>query len=394
MRRSLNGWSALLAAATGFVMLILGGCEPPPVEQTQPPTEVSVITVQPQDIPVKEMFVAQVQSSHHVDIFPRVSGFLEQISYREGGLVKKGDVMFQLDPRPFLTQVESVRAEIEIRKAQLETAQANLDRIRPLADLDAASKSDLDNAVGSVKAAQAALAEVQARFTKAELDLSYATIKAPTTGVAGQSSQREGAYVSASGALDRLTYVAALDPVWVEFSVSQNAMDKTRQELDQGILKLPNRNNYLVELEFSDGTRYPHTGKLSFAEPSFSQQTGTFLVRAELPNPEGQLRPGMFVKARLSGAVRPNSMVVPQKAVLQSPNGQIVFVLGDQNRAEVRPVVVGDWLDEGWVVYRGLHAGDQVIVDGLMRLVPGTPVRITTSTATPDTSSPSSPAAD
>lgn len=394
MSRSLNGWMVGLAATVGFSLLILGGCEPPPAEQKPPVTEVSIVTVQPQESSVQEVFVAQVQSSHHVDIFPRVSGFLERIAYREGGLVKEGEVMFKLDPKPFLAQVESVRAEINIRKAQLETAQANLDRVKPLVDLDAASKSDLDNAVGSVKAAQAALAEVEARLKKAELDLGYATIKSPTTGVAGQSSQRQGAYLSASGAGDRLTYVAVLDPVWVEFSVSQNAMDKTRREVDQGILILPSEQDYLVELELSDGTRYPHTGKLSFAEPSFSQQTGTFLVRAELPNPQGQLRPGMFVKAILSGAVRPNAMVVPQKAVLQSPKGQIVFVVGGQNLVEVRPVVVGEWLDGGWVVYRGLHAGDRVIVDGLMRLVPGAPVKIAAAAGTPDTPAPSLPAAD
>jgi len=194
---------------------------------------------------------------------------------------------------------------------------------------------------------------------------------------------REGAYITTTGPSSSLTYVAQLDPIWIEFSVSQNAMAKTKQEAKQGLVKLPDNNSYQVEVELSDKARYPHKGKLSFADPSFNQNTGTFLVRAEIPNPDGTLRPGMFVKANIQGAVRPNALLVPQKAVLQSPNGQIVFVVGKEGKAEVRPFMVGEWVGEDWVINKGLQSGDQVIVDGYMRLAPGMPVKIVMSAQSP-----------
>ncbi len=371
-----------------LVSFPLGGCKEQSTSKTQPIAEVSVVSLQTVDIPVDASFVAQVRSSRQVDIMARVSGFLEQITYQEGRLVEKGQLMFKFDRKPFQAQVEAVRGEVDIRKAQLDTAQANFKRIKPLADLNALSKRDLDNAIGSVKTAQAALVEAQARLKKAELDLSYTTIEAPFTGVAGQALVREGAYVAASGPAASLTYIASLDPIWVEFSVSQNEMAKTRQEVAKGNLRLPQNHGFQITLELSDGTSYPHKGTLSFADPSFSQQTGTFLVRAELPNPDGLLRPGMFVKAIITGAVQPNALIVPQKAVLQSPNGQIVFVVGEKKLAEVRPVIVGQWHDQNWVIQKGLHPGDKVIVDGFMRLAPGVPVKIVEQTDQPHPAQP------
>ncbi|MDX9895797.1 MAG: efflux RND transporter periplasmic adaptor subunit [Desulfofustis sp.] len=351
-----------------------------------PPAEVSVVEIRHRVVPVSASHVARVISSHQVEIMARVNGFLEAITYPEGKTVEEGQVMFRIDQKPFQTQVEAGRSEVDIRHAQLWVAQANLNRIKPLAEQDAASLSDLDNAIGSLKTAQAALAEAQARLQRAELDLSYTTIRSPISGIAGQAELREGAYITATGPAAKLTYVARLDPIWVEFSVSQNEMARTRREVEQGAIRLPENQDYLVEVEFGDGTRYPHAGKLNFADPSFNQQTGTFLVRAELPNPEGLLRPGMYLTVWLRGAERPQAVVVPQRAVLQTANGNLVFVVSQTNTAEPRPVLVGDWLDDQWIVTKGLHSGDRVIVDGLMRLSPGRPVKIVPAT---DRTSPS-----
>lgn len=357
-------------------VLFLIGCNQEPPMTPAPPAEVSIIEVRHRVVPVSASHVAQVTSSHQVEIMARVNGFLEAITYTEGKTVKEGQVMFRIDQKPFQAQVEAGRSEVDIRQAQLWVAQANFNRIKPLAEQDAASLSDLDNAIGSLKTAQAALAEAQARLQKAELDLSYTTIRSPITGIAGQAELREGAYIAATGPAAKLTYVARLDPIWVEFSVSQNEMARTRREVEQGAIRLPENQDYLVEVEFADGTRYPHTGKLNFADPSFNQQTGTFLVRAELPNPEGLLRPGMYLTVWLRGAERPQAVVVPQKAVLQTANGHLVFVVGPADTADPRPVLVGDWLDDQWIVTTGLHPGDRVVVDGLMRLAPGMPVKI------------------
>lgn len=360
------------------------GCHEQEPSPRPSPAEVDVVTVRPETVPVTAAFVAQVKSSHQVEVMARVNGFLEKILYREGAMVKEGQVMFQMDRKPFLAQVDAARAEVEVRKAQLWTARASLDRITPLAAQDAASKSDLDNATGNAQAAEAALHEASARLRKAELDLGYATIKAPVTGMSGQSLMREGAYLSSAGSSGSLTYVAKLDPVWIEFSVSQNEMATTQRETAQGTLRLPESSGYAIEVELSDGSRHPHKGRLNFADPSFNQQTGTFLVRAELPNPRGALRPGMFVKAHISGALRPEAIVVPQKAVQQTPNGAMVYVVetvDGRETAAARPVTVGEWIGAGWVVNQGLQAGERVIVDGFQRLAPGMPVKVAPPTA-------------
>jgi membrane fusion protein (multidrug efflux system) len=174
-----------------------------------------------------------------------------------------------------------------------------------------------------------------------------------------------------------LTYVAAVDPIWVTFSVSQNLVAKWRDEIAKKQVIEPQLRDYEVEIVLSDGTRYPYKGKINFADPSFSQDTGSFMVRAVLPNPKRILRPGMFVTAYAHGAVRPNAIVVPQLAVQQGSNGHIVYVVKQDGTVEVRPVVVGDYFGEKEiVVLSGLHAGDRVVVEGVLRVVPGQPVKI------------------
>jgi membrane fusion protein (multidrug efflux system) len=356
--------------------LLLTGCSKEEVKAPPAPVEVPVIKVEPQTVPVATSFVAQVESSHQVEIMARVNGFLDKINYREGDVVKKGQTLFLMDQKPFLAQVEAARGALANTKAQLWTAQANLNRIQPLVALDAASKSDLDNAIGAVKSAEAAVHSAQARVDNAELNLGYTVIKAPVTGVSGQALVREGTYLTA-GPGGHLSYVAQLDPIWVNFSVSQNQMAAARQKEAAGLLVQPPNKEYRVDLELSEGDIYPHSGKLSFVDPSFNTETGTFLVRAELPNPEARLQPGMFVKATATGATRLNALVVPQRAVQQTANGHVVFVVSSQGTAEIRPVVVGDWVGQDWVIESGLNPGEQVITDGFQRIAPGMPVKVT-----------------
>ena len=375
---------SLLIGIGMFILLVTVACgkkEPP--KAAPAPQEVTVLTVVPKTVPATMEFVAQAASSHQVEIVARVSGFLEKILYREGEVVKEGQVMFLMDQKPFQAQVNASKGEVENRKAQLWTAKANLDRIKPLAEQDAASKSDLDNAIGSVQSAEASVYEAQARLDKAQLDLSYTTIKSPVTGVSSKALLREGAYLTPSGSTSQLTYVAQLNPIWVDFTVSQNQRAFFGEEVQQGRLSLPKDQAYEVELELSDGKRYPHQGKVNFADPSFSKETGTFLVRAEVPNPKEELRPGMFVKAFLKGAVRPNAIVIPQKAVQQTSNGHMVYVASAKDQAEIRPVVVGDWIGEDWIINKGLKAGDRVIVEGFQRLAPGAPVKVVAADSPP-----------
>jgi membrane fusion protein (multidrug efflux system) len=368
---------AFFLCMASLVAAAVAGCgnqekpkEPPPA------AEVVAITVQPRTMPAVFPFVAQIQSSHQVDVTARVSGFLEKISYYEGREVSEGQILFQIDKKPFLAAADAVKAEVEIRESQLWTARASFNRIKPLADQNAASKSDLDNATGQVKSAEAALQQAKANLEKANLDLGYTTITSPVSGVAGQSKIREGGYIAAGSQSATLTYVAKLDPAWVDFSISQNDQADKLQEVESGRLVPPKGNRYTVELELSDGRRYPQIGVVNFSDPSFSRETGTFLVRAEIPNPKGDLRPGMFVKAYLTGATRPNALAVPQKSVQQTANGHVIAIANAKDQAEVRSVTVGDWVGQDWIINQGLKAGERVIVDGFMKLAPGMPVKL------------------
>jgi membrane fusion protein (multidrug efflux system) len=367
----------LILGCMALTTLTLTACEKKQEPPPPPPTEVNVITVKPQTIPLEITFVAQVESAHQVNIVARVNGFLEKILYKEGDVVKKGQKMFLMDQKPFIAQVEAMQGALANTKARLWTSQANLKRVKPLAKLDAASKSDLDNAIGSVQAAKAAVHEAKARLAEAELNLGYTEIKSPVTGVSGDSKVREGAYLSVGPGGD-LTYVSQLDPIWIEFSVSQNQLTKSKQQVKAGRLITPPNDEYTVEVFLSD-ERYPHIGKVSFIDPTFNSETGTFLIKADIANPDTLLRPGMFVKAVLQGAERPNALTVPQRAVQQTPNGHEVWLVNSEGKAEKRPVIAGVWAGEDWVIEKGLKPEEKVVTDGFMRLTPGMPVKIVTT---------------
>lgn len=367
---------ATLAVLPAFALL-LTGCGKDTSTAQRPPPEVSVITVTPTTIPYSPTFVAQTESSRQVDIVARVSGFLDDIAYLEGDLVEENQILFQMDPKPFQAQLDAAKGALAQQAARLQTARQNLARVKPLAAENAVSKKDLDDAVGQAQAAAAAVESARAQVSEAELNLGYTTIRSPLTGVASQSIQREGAYLGAQSQSAYLTYVAALDPIWINFSVSQNQMANIQGMTEKGLLIQPENRNYDVELMLPNGNVYAHTGKINFADPSFSQDTGSFLVRASFPNPKAELRPGMFVTAIVKGIVRPNAIVIPQLAVQQGSNGHLVYVVREDGTAEVRPVVVGDYEgDKDIVIVSGLQAGDRVVVEGVLKVVAGQPVKI------------------
>ena len=360
-----------------LAVILAAACSPEKPPAQKPAPQVTVVTVAPQTIPYVMSFVAQTESSRQVDIVARVSGYLDKIAYREGELVQEGQLLFELDPKPFRAQLDAARGELRAQQARLATARANLGRIGPLAKMDAMSRADLDKAQGEFDSANAAVFAAQAKVREQELNLGYTTIKSPVTGLASRSAQRQGAYINAQSDAAKLTYVAALDPVWVNFSVSQNQTTKLKDMVAKKQVLAPPNQDFEVEITLSDGAAYPHKGRINFADPSFSQETGSFLVRAELPNPDKALRPGMFVTARVSGATRPNAIVVPQLAVQQGSKGHLVYVIKPDNVAELRPVVVGDYQgDKDIVIVEGLKPGERVAVDGVLQVVPGMPVKI------------------
>lgn len=373
------------------VLLALVGCsKEAAAPEARPAPQVTVLTVQGQDIPFTPSFVAQTESSRQVNIVARVSGFLDRIAYQEGELVKEGQLMFQLDPKPFQAQLEAARGALQSQQARYATALANLGRVKPLAEQNALSQSDLDRAQGEHDSAKAAVYSAQASLTQAELNLGYTTIRSPVTGLAGRALQRQGAFVNSMAESANLTYVAAIHPIWVSFSISQNQAARWAEEARLGQVRQPKGLDYEIDLVMPDGTPFPQKGRINFADPSFSPDTGSFTVRAVLPNPKMEMRPGMFVTALMKGAVRPNAIVVPQLAVQQGSNGHLVYVVNAQGVAELRPVVVGDYVGEkNMVVTSGLKPGDRVIVDGVLKVAPGQPVKIV-EPAAPAASAPAS----
>ena len=360
-----------------FAAVILAACSKEAPRPERPPPQVSVMTVQPRTIADVPSFVAQTESSQQVDIVARVSGYLDKIAYQEGEIVKEGQVLFQIDQKPFLAQLEQAKGELMAQQARHTTASANLQRVKPLTEQNALSRADLDRAQGEFDASKAAVHSAQAKVQEAELNLGYTTIRAPVTGFASRSLSRQGAYINALGADAKLTYVAKVEPMWVNFSVSQNQMAQREVLVQKGQLVLPKNRDYDVEIVMPDGRVYDYRGKLNFADPSFSQDTGSFLVRGVLPNPKRELRPGMFVTVKVHGGSRPDAIVIPQLAVQQGSNGHLVYVVKQDGTAEVRPIMAGDYLGEKEIIITsGLHAGDRVVVDGALKVVPGQPVKI------------------
>ncbi|MCX9156810.1 efflux RND transporter periplasmic adaptor subunit [Niveibacterium sp. 24ML] len=380
--------SAMRHIAPLLLGLLLAACSR--TDSTAPAGMLPEVTVQPivvQDVPVVPEFVGQTESSRQVEIRARVSGFLEKREYREGAMVKAGQPLFQLDRKPFEAQVQVAKAQLAQEEARLVTAEANRKRIEPLAEKNAVSQKDKDDAIGQYRAAAAGVEAAKASVITAELNLSYTSIHSPVTGLASFSKAAEGTYLDTQNSL--LTYVAALSPMRVNFSISENQALQFGEMVKKGVVRAPKEGDFRVEVILADGSVFEETGRLTFTDASFSQETGTFLSRAELPNAKGALRPGQFVRVRLHGAYRLNGIVVPQRAVLQTAQGNIAFVVDAAGKAQARPLQLASMQGDNWVVSHGLKGGDQLVVDGGMKLRPDVPVKIVKKlpphTVAPDT---------
>jgi membrane fusion protein (multidrug efflux system) len=218
------------------------------------------------------------------------------------------------------------------------------------------------------------VAAARARLSEARLNLGYTKVEAPVSGVASRSLQSEGSLVSGPNVL--LTSVVQVDPMWVNFGIPDGEATQLRKEIEAGRLAMPKDGRFEVGLRLADGSQYDQIGLLNFSDVRISATTGTRESRAEVPNSKGVLQPGQFVRVLLRGAVHPNAVTVPQRAVLEGPQGKFVYVVNEKSAAEPRPVVAGEWSGGEWIITSGLKEGDRVIVDGVMKLGPGAPVRV------------------
>ncbi len=355
-----------------FILLFLCGCAEKEAPKSMPPL-VTTMVVEAKDTPISFHYVAQTQSSQLVNIQARVNGFLDKRVYTEGEMVKEGQVLFLLDMKPYQVQVDAAEAGLKRQIASMENARLNLERAKPLAAQNALSQKDLDDATGTYEAAAATVEQFRAQLETAKLNLSYCTITSPLDGVASAALQQEGSYISLNNSM--LTTVAALDPIWVNFSVSENDMLTFRSEEKKGILVLPKDQQYQVKVVFGDGSVFPHVGHITFTEPYFNQNTGTFLIRASVDNPDKILRPNQFVRVDVDGASRPHAILIPQKAIQQSAKGPFVWVINKEGKADFRPVTLGDWNETNWFINEGLFPGEEVVVEGGLQVRPGELVR-------------------
>jgi membrane fusion protein (multidrug efflux system) len=339
-----------------------------------PPSPVAVQEVRPRTIPVEFEYPAQTAGSREVEVRARVPGILLKRNYAEGAIVHGGQSLFTLDSAQYEAVASRAEADVAAAEARLANASRHTKRLKPLYEAKAVSQKDYDDAVSGEEVAVADLKSARARLAEARLNISYTKVESPLTGISSRALKSEGTLVN--GPQDLLTTVNQVDPIYVNFGLSEAEQGKLHREAAQGKLLLPKDNRFEVTIKFEDGTVYGRPGRLVFTDVRVNNQTGTSDARAEVPNPAGEVRPGQFVRAILKGAQRPNALTVPQRAVMEGPQGKIVYVVGKDNKAEPRPVVVGEWSGTDWVILSGLNAGDKVIVDGLMKVFPGAPVQV------------------
>ncbi len=342
--------------------------------------EVTVMPVVQKDTPVDFEFTAQTQSSREVEIRARVDGFLDKRLYTEGQMVHAGQTLFQMDAKPFEAALQTAKGQLAQQQARLTVTKANLARVIPLAKQNALSQKDLDDATGNEKQAEAAVFAALGQVQTAQLNLSYTTIKSPLTGLSSFARQQDGSFVTAS-ASGLLTYVYQLDPMWVNFSISENELLRYREEVTAGRLRFPANEDFEVTLIMADGTEFPNHGHISFTNPAFSTETGTFLVRASFANAQGQLRPR---PVRAGTRVRCFPSKRDSRAAtrcLAGAKSHFVWVVDNDSKAHQRVVEVGEWHGDDWFITEGLKPGERVVVDGAIRVVADTPLKIAAAPA-------------
>jgi len=371
--------------------LLLLGCGKEQKVQPQPPI-VEVVEVTQKEVPVYSDWVGTLDGTINATIRAQVQGYLVKQNYTEGDFVKKDQVLFEIDPREYHAALDQARSALQQSKATLEqakadvsrqearwdTTKANLKRIRPLAEQNAVSQKDLDDAVGlelsnrsAVDAAKAAVAAAesqvlgaQAALEKAQLNVGFTRITSPIDGVAGIAKAQIGNLVG-PGSIEELTTVSAIDPIKCYISVSEQEFMRAQEERSKQKEKIP------MELILSDGTTYPHKGEFAFADRQVDVRTGTIRVATMFPNPQNLLRPGMFSRVRAEMGIKKGALVIPQVAVSEVQGKYFVAVVSSDNKVSIKPVKVGQWFGQLWVIDEGLQVGEKVVAEGIQKVREG-----------------------
>ena len=343
-------------------------CGKAPPQQQPPPPEVAVQSVEQGAVPLDLTYTARTVGSREVEVRARVGGILLKRRYEGGSSVREGQPMFQIDPEPIRARIAAARAEVAVAKARFDEAGRQRDRVLPLFDKNAVSQSRRDEAVSGYEVAAANVAAAESNLRTAQLDLEYSDVRAPIAGLTSREMLSEGSLITTDKDSSLLTRIVQVDPLYIEFSMPESEAALLRASI------APARKNAtppVVKLLLESGEEYPESAKLTFVDNAVDTQSGTVRVRAVLPNPEAQLLPGQFIRARVEGVTLNNVVAIPRKAVMSSAQGRFVWLVAAGEKVEIRPVQVGRTMGNNIVVTQGLAPGDRYIVDGVLKVQPG-----------------------
>jgi membrane fusion protein, multidrug efflux system len=358
-------------AVTPVCVLLFAGCGGKQQQAAPPPPEVSVVTLQPRTISDVRSLPGRTSAYVIAEVRPQVSGIIESRLFEEGSQVKAGQPLYQLDDRIYRAEQASRQAEVQRAKATLEAARLTAKRTSELAKIDAVSTSELEAATAALKQAEADVSAAEAALQSATVNLAYARISSPISGRVGKSAFTKGALVTANQE-QPLTTVQQLDPIYVDLTQSSSELLRLRQEFGGRNLS----QSAPVQIVLEDGTKYAHAGELKFADVSVDPQTGSFALRAVVPNPERLLLPGMYVRATLERGQRADAILAPQRAITRDPKGNgIAMVVDANNKVEQRRVSAARTVGDSWLIDQGLAAGDRIIIEGLQKIQPGMTVK-------------------
>jgi membrane fusion protein (multidrug efflux system) len=334
--------------------------------------EIPVYKITAEDVPIYQEFVGQVYGLKDISIRARVEGFLEGIYFDEGRGVKKGQLLYTIESQPFEADVAAKMSLLAEAKIMFVNAESELNRIRPLAEINAVSQSDLDAAVARFEASQASVEAAEANLRAAQIQLSYTKIKAPISGIIGKTKAKVGDFVGREPNPVILNVVSRIDVILVEFFLTESEYLIVAREWNKNKeLEEVEREEPYLELILSDGSIHNHKGIVEFVDREVDPTTGSILLQASFPNPEYIIRPGQFARVNASVRTIRNGILIPQRSVMEMQGIHNVFVINNENKVELRRIIVGPTIESFWLVKEGLKNGEKVVYEGLQKVKPG-----------------------